>query len=125
MKIVCLESLNSLPARQISSFFSRLAAKSRNNIIMDGDIRAFEQESYFSTARRDIILHFQMEHPTFDALVDKGTLQSLCESFELETPAKRVRSREPYLSLLEEIVSSCCCSGSSDKKHFAYAKIGI
>ena len=90
---------------------------------MDDDIRAFEEESNFNTARRDIISRFQMEHPIFDALVGKGTLQSLCESFE--TPAMRVRSKAPYLSLLEEMVSSCCCSGSSDKKHFAYAKVGI
>ena len=118
-----------LTAQQISSFFSRLAAKSRNNISMDDDIRAFEEETNFNATRQDILSHFQMEHPiVYDqynicTLVSKGTLknmklgllQSLCENFELETPAKRVRSKAPYLSLLEQMVSSCSCSGSSDK----------
>lgn len=96
-----------LTAQQVSSFFSRIAAKSRNNIPMDDDIRAFEEESNFSTSHQQILSHFQMEHPiVYDqynncALVSKGTLtnmklgllQSLCEKFELETPAKRVRSK--------------------------------
>lgn len=96
---------------------------------MDDDIRAFEEESNFNTARQDILSHFRMEHPiVYDqynicALVSKGTLknmklgllQSLCESFELETPSKKVRSKALYLSLLEQMVSSCSCSGSSDK----------
>jgi len=117
-----------LTALQVSSFFSRLAAKSRNNIQMDDHIRTFEEESNFSTTRQDILSHFQMEHPiVYDqynicALVSKGTLrnmklgllQSLCKSFELQTPAKRVRSKAPYLSLLEQMVSSCSCSGLSD-----------
>lgn len=96
---------------------------------MDDDIRAFEEESNFSTSRQQILSHFQMEHPivyhqyNICALVSKGTLknmklgllQSLCEKFELETPANRVRSKAPYLSLLEEMVSSCSCSGLSEK----------
>jgi len=96
---------------------------------LDDDIRAFEEESNFSTSRQDILSHFQMEHPiVYDqynicALVSKGTLknmkldllQSLCEKFELETPANTVRSKAPYLSILEQMVSSCSCSGLSEK----------
>ena len=118
-----------LTAQQVSSFFSRLVAKSRNNISMDDDIPAFEEETNFNASREDVLSHFQVEHPivcdqhNICALVSKGTLkdmklgllQSLCENFELETPAKRVRSKAPYLSLLKQKVSSCSCSGSSDK----------
>lgn len=118
-----------LTAQQVSSFFSRLAAKSRNNIPMDDDIRASEEETNFYTARQDILSHLQLEHPiVYDQYdicteVSKGTLknlklgllQSLCESFELETPAKRVRSKALYVSLLEQMVSSCSCSASSEK----------
>ena len=96
---------------------------------MDDDICAFEEETNFNPSRQDVLSHFQVEHPivcdqyNICDLVSKGTLknmklgllQSLCESFELETPAKRVRSKAPYLSLLEQMVSSCSCSGSSDK----------
>lgn len=118
-----------LTAQQVSSFFSGLVAKSRNNISMDDDIPAFEEETNFNASREDVLSHFQVEHPivcdqhNICALVSKGTLkdmklgllQSLCENFELETPAKRVRSKAPYLSLLKQKVSSCSCSGSSDK----------
>ena len=118
-----------LTAQQVSSFFSRLAAKSRNNVLLEEDICASEEETNFNTARQDILSALQLEHPiVYDqykicALVRKGTLKNMklgllqlfCERFELESPAKKVRSKAPYLSLLEQMVSDCSCSGSSDK----------
>ena len=117
-----------LTAQQVSSFFSRLAAKSRSASPMDDDIRAREEEANFDTARQDILSYIQLEHPIVHdqynicAMARKGTLkklklgllQSLCETFALETPAEKVRSKAPYLSLLEKMVSSCSCSGVSD-----------
>ena len=47
-----------LTAQQVSSFFSRIVAKSRNNIPMDDDIGAFEEESNFSTSHQQILSHF-------------------------------------------------------------------
>jgi len=72
-----------LAAQQVSSFFSHLAAKSRNDIQVDDDICAFEEESNFSTTRQDILSHFQIEHPivynqyNICALVSKGTQENL------------------------------------------------
>ena len=44
-----------------------------------------------------------------------GLLQLLCESFELETPTPKLRKKAPYIALLEQMVSSCSCSGLSPK----------
>ena len=113
-----------LTPQQVSSFFSRLAAKFRHNVVLDDDLRASQEETNFDAARQDILSHLDLKHPIiydqYDicALVRKrtlknlklGLLQSLCDCFELETPAKRVRSKAPYISLLEEMVSCCSCS---------------
>ena len=118
-----------LTPQQVSSFFSRLAAKSRNNIVVGDDIRASEEEINFDRARHDILSHLQQEHPiVYDqydicALARKGTLkslklgllQSLCECFSLKTPVRKVRSKAPYIALLEEMVSCCSCSSSSER----------
>ena len=91
---------------------------------MGDDIRAFEEETNFNASRQDVLSHpIVCDRYNICALVSKGTLKnmklgllkSLCVKFELETPAKRVRSKAPYLSLPEQVVSSCSCSGSSDK----------
>ena len=110
----------------MSSFFSRLAAKSRNNIVVGDDIRASQEEINFATARHDIVSHLQQEHPiVYDqydicSLARKGTLkslklgllQSLCVCLSLKTPVKKVRSKAPYIALLEEMVS--CSLRNSD-----------
>lgn len=91
---------------------------------LDADIRASEEEINSYRARHDILSHLQQEHPpVYDqydicALAKKGTLkslkldllQSLCECFSLKTPVKKVRSKAPYIALLEEMVSCCSCS---------------
>ena len=72
-----------LTSQQVSSFFSRLAAKSRNNIVVGDDIRASQEDINFDTARHDILSHLQQEHPiVYDqydicSLARKGTLKSL------------------------------------------------
>ena len=114
-----------LTTQQVFSFFSRLAAKARNRVPTEDDIRACEEEIHFNAARQEILSSLQLEHPiVYDQyniceLTKKGTLknmklgllQFLCENFELESPAKKVRSKAPYLSLLEKMVSNCSCSG--------------
>ena len=119
-----------LTPQQVTSFFSRLAAKSREKINpRDEDLRAHEEEMNYAAARCDILSKLHLEHPiVYDqynicTMAKNGTLktlklgllQLLCESFELETPAVKLRKKTPYLTLLENLVSSCSCSRPSVK----------
>lgn len=57
-----------LMPQQVSSFFSRLAAKSRNNIVVGDDIRASEEETArhdIQTARHDFSLTFNKSTQLF------------------------------------------------------------
>ena len=119
-----------LTPQQVTSFFSRLAAKSREKINpRDEDLRAHEEEMNYPAARCDILSKLHLEHPivynqyNICTMAKNGTLktlklgllQLLCESFELETPAVKLRKKTPYLNLLENLVSSCSCSRPSVK----------
>ena len=118
-----------LTEQQISSFFSRLVAKRATVHPLDDDIQASQEEANYATARQEILSRLQVEHPiVYDqynicAVVKNSTLKSLklgllqllCENFELETPAPKLRKKAPYIALLEQMVSSCSCSGLSPK----------
>ena len=118
-----------LTEQQISSFFSRLVAKRATVHPLDDDIQASQEEANYATARQEILSRLQVEHPiVYDqynicAMVKNSTLKSLklgllqllCENFELETPAPKLRKKAPYIALLEQMVSSCSCSGLSPK----------
>ena len=105
-----------LTTQQVSSFFSWPAAKARNGVHTEDDIRACEEEIHFNAACQEISSSLQLEHTiVYDQyniweLVKKGSLknmklgllQLLCEKFELESPAKKVRSKAQYLSLHEK-----------------------
>ena len=118
-----------LTAQQISSFFSRLVAKRATIHALDDDVQASQEEENYATARQEILSRLQVEHPiVYDqydicAMVKNSTLKSLklgllqllCEIFELETPALKLRKKAPYISLLEQMVSSCSCSGLSPR----------
>ena len=118
-----------LTAQQISSFFSRLVAKRATIHALDDDVQASQEEENYATARQEILSRLQVEHPiVYDqydicAMVKNSTLKSLklgllqllCEIFELETPALKLRKKAPYISLLEQMVSSCSCSDLSHR----------
>ena len=111
-----------LTPQQCSSYFSRLAAKVRQQIPDDADIRAGEEEENFARARETVI-SITLQHPiTFDqydicAMAKTGSLQSLklgmlqniCQQLELEVPPKPVRRKGIYLDLLNKAVASCTC----------------
>ena len=115
-----------LSAQQISSFFSRLAAKARQKEVhvTEKDALAVEEEVNFSTARDRVLSSLNVTHPIvvdqYDlcALVRSkeikklkvGLLQVLCESLDLQAPIPPVRKKAPYVSLLQELVESCSCS---------------
>ena len=113
-----------LSPQQISSFFSRMAAKARQQPVTEQDVLAVEEQVNFSSARDSVLSSLQICHPIvvdqYDicALVKSkavkklkvALLQVLCESLELEVPSSQVRRKAPYVALLQKLVDSCTCS---------------
>ena len=113
-----------LSPQQISSFFSRMAAKVRQQPVTDQDVLAVEEQVNFCLARDSVLSSLQICHPIvvdqYDicALVKSkavkklkvALLQVLCESLELQVPSPQVRRKAPYVALLQNLVNSCSCS---------------
>ena len=111
-----------LTAQQISSYFSRLAAKVRQQVPDDANIQACEEEDSFARAR-EAVISITLQHPiTYDqydicAMVEDGSLerlklamlQKICKELELEVPPKPIRRKALYINLLHEAVASCTC----------------
>ena len=117
-----------LTERQITSFFGRLAAKVRQQLVAtDEDICAAEEEVNFHIAREEILADINLEHPiVFDqynicALVRDnsltrfklGLLQILCEKFNLEAFITDRRKKSSYVDALSDFVKGCSCGGRS------------
>ena len=115
-----------LTPQQESSFFSRLAAKLRQQQVevTPQDILAAEEQSNFSLARANVLSTLHVRHPIvvdhYDicSLVNNktefkktkvGMLQYFCQSLELDLPVPTVKRKAPYIALLEELVNSCPC----------------
>ena len=116
-----------LTPQQVSSFFSRLALKVRQQQVevSEEDALAVEEQSNFATAKENVLSSLQLRHPivvdqyNVCSLVNNKSefrktkvalLQHLCERLELNTPVPAVRRKAPYVELLEEVVNSCCCN---------------
>ena len=117
-----------LTEQQITSFFGRLAAKVRQQLVAtDEDICAAEEEVNFHIAREEILADINLEHPiVFDqynicALVRDnsstkfklGLLQILCEKFNLKTSITDRRKKSSYVGALIGFVNGCLCGGHS------------
>ena len=116
-----------LTPQQISSYFSRLAAKVRQQIPDDADIQASEEEENFARARETVISGMSLQHPitydqydictmTRDGLLERlklAMLQNICKELELEVPPKPIRRKALYLDLLHKAVAKCACQNSS------------
>ena len=117
-----------LTERQITSFFGRLAAKVRQQLVAtDEDICAAEEEVNFHIAREEILADINLEHPiVFDqynicALVRDNSLtrfklsllQILCEKFNLEAFITDRRKKSSYVDALSDFVKGCSCGGRS------------
>lgn len=112
-----------LTAQQITSYFSRLAAKVRQQLPNDPDIQASEEEVNFTIARDLAIESITLQHPIvynqYDicTMVKNDTLndlklvllQCICQNLELDVPLKPIRRKVPYIALLKEAVSQCTC----------------
>ena len=113
-----------LSPQQISSYFSRMAAKLRQQPVTDHDVLAVEEQVNFCLARDSVLSSLQICHPIvvdqYDicALVKSkavkklkvALLQVFCESLEFQVPSPQVRRKAPYVALLQKLVSSCSCS---------------
>ena len=103
-----------LTVQQITSYFDRLAAKRRHQVV--------------ATAREEILSEIEVEHPiVFDqyklcALVvnnslknlKMGLLEMLCEKLELEVSTQSGRRKKaPYIAALSDLVAVCSCGGRS------------
>ncbi len=116
-----------LTASQISSFFSRLAAKIRKQTlgqaVDEEDISAANDEENFSNARESVLATLQLVHPIVcdqhnlcemvkaNSLSKQklGQLQLFCEELGLAVPVPQVRKKAPYVVLLQELVQECSC----------------
>ena len=104
------------------SYFSRRAAKIRQQLPNDDDIRASEEADNFARAR-ETVMAITRQHPIAFHQYDicamaKGRsldglklsmLQSTCQKLELEVPPKPIRRKRVYLDLLEKAVDNCTC----------------
>ena len=116
-----------LTPQQISAYFSRRAAKIRQQPPNDVDIRASEEEDNFARAR-ETVMAITLQHPiTFDQydicdMAKNGSLerlklsmlQSICQKLELEVPSKPIRRKKVYLDLIEKVVANCTCHENND-----------
>lgn len=119
-----------LTAQQVASFFSRMAAKVKNQTttgesISDQDILAMEDEQNFYSAKESVMAELHVQHPiSYDQydicsmVKDKtltklklAVLKLLCENLNLSMPPDQ-RKKAPYISLLEDLVKTCTCSTS-------------
>ena len=116
-----------LTAAQVSSFFSRLAAKIRKQPVGEpldeDDLAAATEEENFATARESVLAALQMVHPIICdqknvcEMVKAGSLakqkvaqlQFLCTELGLDVPCPPVRRKSPYVTLLQEMVQKCGC----------------
>ena len=94
-----------LSPQQISSYFSRLAAKVRKQLPDDCDVQASEEEINFTMARNLALETISLQHPiVFDQFdicnmvkndtlkkLKLGMLQSICQNLELNVPVPAIR----------------------------------
>lgn len=118
------KSTEFLTSQQISSYFSRLSATTRQQTLThEANLTAIEDEINFSMARDQVMATVTLQHPiVFDqynicAMAEEDTLKSLkvsllqviCHGLSLDIPDQPIRRKAPYLKLLKEAISNCGC----------------
>ena len=114
-----------LTVQQITSYFFRLSAKVRQQVVTtEEDICAVAEEANFHKSREDILLAMNLEHPiVFDQYnicdlvrdnrlknLKLGLLQMLCEKFNLQGSVTDCRKKASHIDALADLVSGCSCS---------------
>ncbi|CAB3987050.1 SURP and G-patch domain-containing 1 [Paramuricea clavata] len=123
-----------LTSQQITSFFSRTAAKksiqvtSASNLDLDDDddlddLVSAMAEKELQQMREEILNDISIQHPiTYESynICEMATasklskfsmamLQEICKHYELDTSSIKQKRKQPYIDLLDELVESCTC----------------
>ena len=116
-----------LTSQQITSFFSRMAAKKSIQDPLtshdDDDLVSAMAEKEFDQVRQEIMNEIAIQHPIIYGsykicqmtLMSKlsnfsiAMLQDICKQFEINTSSIKQRRKKPYIDLLQELVRSCTC----------------
>ena len=119
-----------LTSQQITSFFSRMAAKksiqdplTSDDDDDDDDLVSAMAEKEFDQVRQEILNEIAIQHAIIYGsynicqmtLTSKlsnfsiAMLQDICKQFEINTSAIKQRRKKPYIDLLQELVRSCTC----------------
>ncbi|PFX15343.1 hypothetical protein AWC38_SpisGene20442 [Stylophora pistillata] len=99
-----------LSQQEISSYFSRLAAKVRKQLPDDCNVQASEEEITFTMARNLALETISLQNLIVFDLFDictivrnetlkklkLGMLQSICQNLELNVPQPAIRRKAPY-----------------------------
>ena len=114
-----------LTVQQITSYFSSLSAKVRQQLVTTEEyIYLVAEEANFHKAREDILLAMNLEHPiVFDQYnicglvrdnrlknLKFGLLQMLCEKFNLQGSVTDRNRKASYIDALSYLGSCCSCS---------------
>ena len=119
-----------LTTQQVASFFSRMAAKVKQQTapcaqaVTEQDLVAMEEEFYLSNVKESIFEQLNVTHSIHYqqyncSMVENNTLKNLelavlkllCESFNLALPpGVDHRKKTSYVALLEDLVRCCSCS---------------
>ena len=119
-----------LTSQQITSFFSRMAAKksiqdplTSDDDDKDDDLVSAMAEKEFDQVRQEIMNEIAMQHPIIYGsynicqmtLTSKlsnfsiAMVQDIYKQFEINTSSIKQRRKKPYVDLLQELVRSCTC----------------
>ena len=113
-----------LTSQQISSFFSRTAAKRALPIDLSiDDEQSTEHEQRFEELRNEVIVEVVPKHPIcYDnsnlcklvkesklSIFSISMLQRICEQFDIPTAEITGKRKAPYISKLIEFVKNCSC----------------
>ena len=121
-----------LTAKQIASFFSRLARKRRAAQVGESKVEGEEEELEAQVEEegienlvKNIINEIGVIHPimfdTYD-LCDLVTssklskfsismLQEICTFYDLDTSFIKVKRKKPYIKVLKNFIGNCICQG--------------
>ena len=121
-----------LTAKQIASFFSRLARKRRAAQVGESKVEGEEEElearveeEGIENLVKNIINEIGVIHPimfdTYD-LCDLVTssklskfsismLQEICTFYDLDTSFIKVKGKKPYIEVLKNFIGNCICQG--------------
>jgi len=116
-----------LEPQQVKSYFSRMAAKFRqesHKVADEWDAQAVAEQDAYSSAHAHILEECRLIHLiTYDTYnlcelyarnkltkLSVPILHIICSHFEMEIDNLPLRLKKPYVQLIEELVRSCLCA---------------